>query len=189
VETICSGDGIEPKQALDLLSQLVEKSLVVAETQQQEQARYRLLETIRQYAREKLFESGETDALRRRHRDWFLALAERAEVEWRGPKQKEWFDRLESEHDNLRAALEWSKRDPEGAEAGLRLGAALWRFWEVRNYVREGRQQLAELLALPEATQPTAARAGTERCGLSGGFASGLCDSGYTPQREPDTRA
>ena len=90
---------------LDLLTALVEKSLVLAEERAGE-ARYRLLETVRQYARDRLLEAGEAAAVRERHRDWFLALAEAAEPELRGAGPGRWLERLEAEHDNLRAALD-----------------------------------------------------------------------------------
>ena len=158
-ETICSGKGTERNEILDVLSRLVSKSLVVAEILEQREARYHLLETIRQYALDLLKKSGKEDKLRDRHLAWFLALAEESKTQWRGPRQKELFDRLEIEHDNLRAALEWSKLKSDLAEAGLRLGSALWRFWEIHNHLREGRQLLTELLALPDAQAHTVARA------------------------------
>jgi predicted ATPase/DNA-binding SARP family transcriptional activator len=120
-------------EVLDLLTQLVEKSLVGYEPQEGE-ARYRLLETVRQYGWERLRESGEEEAVRRGHRDYFLALAEEAEPLLRGPQQKAWIDRLEREHDNLRAALEWSFTEEGGAEAALRLTAALGWFWWVQTH-------------------------------------------------------
>jgi non-specific serine/threonine protein kinase len=104
-EAVCAGGGIEAGDILDLLTQLVDKSLVIAETHGGE-ARYRLLETVRQYGDEKLRNAGEAAEVRRRHRDWFLALAEQAGSELRGPKRSIWLDRLETEHDNLRAAHE-----------------------------------------------------------------------------------
>jgi predicted ATPase/class 3 adenylate cyclase/DNA-binding SARP family transcriptional activator len=128
-EAVCARAGIESWEVLDLLTQLVEKSLVGYE-EQEGKARYRLLETVRQYGRDRLLESGEEEAVRERHRDYFLALAEEAEPQLRGPQQKAWMDRLEREHDNLRAALEWSFTEEGGAEAALRLTAALaWFGW------------------------------------------------------------
>jgi predicted ATPase len=156
-EAVCAGEagcagacgdplpGIEPYDALDLLGQLVEKSLIIVEPG--EQSRYRLLETIRQYGEEKLKASGEAAVLRERHRDWYLQLAEQAEPELRGPAQEEWLERLDHEHDDLRAALGWSV-ETGAATAGLRLGGALAWFWFVRGFVVEGREWLARLLAL-----------------------------------------
>jgi non-specific serine/threonine protein kinase len=126
-EGVCSGDGIEADAVLDLLAQLVDKSLVLAERHGDEM-RYRYLETLRQYALEELRNAGEEGRLRRRHCEWFVDLAERAEPELVGPHQATWLERLEREHDNLRAALRWAV-DNDEAELGSRLGAALWRFW------------------------------------------------------------
>lgn len=160
-ETICAYDDIEPNEILDGLARLVSKSLVVAEILEQHEARYHLLETIRQYALNLLHESSEAHKLRDRHLDWYLALAEEAKAHWRGTRQKELFDQLEIEHDNLRTALEWSRQGSDLSEAGLRLVAALWRFWEIHNHLREGRQHLTDLLALSDADAQahTAARA------------------------------
>jgi predicted ATPase/class 3 adenylate cyclase len=145
-EAVC-GDTMPPRagaggegDVLDLLTQLVNKSLVAVEEHGAE-ARYRLLETVRQYSLERLIESGEAEGLRGRHRDWYLSLAERAEPELVGRDRGAWLDRLEAEHDNLRAALEWSLGS-EGAEEGLRLAGALWRFWFVRGFLSEGRKWL-----------------------------------------------
>jgi predicted ATPase/DNA-binding CsgD family transcriptional regulator len=159
IETICAGAGLERNRILDVLGRLVGKSLIVAEILGQREARYHLLETIRQYALNLLRESGEENMLRDRHLAWFLALAEKLKAQWRGPRQKELFDQLETEHDNLRAALEWSKSEFGSVEAGLLLGSALWRFWEIQNHLREGFEHLTVLLALPQAQAHTAARA------------------------------
>jgi tetratricopeptide (TPR) repeat protein len=148
-EAVCAADGIEGWEVLDLLTQLVEKSLVLY-GEEEGQARYRVLETIRQYARDRLLESGEAEAVRERHRDWYLKFAEA----WPRPG----WERLEVEHDNLRAALVWSRVQKQ-AEAGLRLGEALRQFWTRRGYGGEGREHLAGLLALPEAEARTPVRA------------------------------
>src|SRR5207249_12238888 len=100
---------IETWEVVDGLAALVAKSLVQYEAAGHE-SRYRMLETVRQYARDRLLEAGEAAAVRDRHRDWFVALAERAEPRLRwGAKQVTWMDRLETEHGNLRAALEWCR--------------------------------------------------------------------------------
>jgi predicted ATPase/class 3 adenylate cyclase/Tfp pilus assembly protein PilF len=133
-------------EVLDLLGQLVDKSLVLTETVDATEAvRYRLLETIRQYAAEHLRRAGEEATTRGRHRDWFLALAEQAEPHLTGPEQARWLERLEREHENLRAALDWSAETGDGA-AGLRLARALWQFWWVRGYLAEGRRRLVTFL-------------------------------------------
>jgi predicted ATPase/class 3 adenylate cyclase len=145
-EKVCQGEGIEGWEVLELQAHLVEKSLVLVEEGPGGEARYRLLGTIRQYARDRLIEAGEAAAVRDRHRNWFLELAERAATELRGPEQALWLDRLEQEHDNLRAALEWSQGSEEAGDAGLRLAGSLYRFWYVRGYLAEGRQWLEEAL-------------------------------------------
>ena len=149
---------VASSHVLDLLSHLVDKNLVVYEEDENGQGRYRLLETVRQYARDRLMEAGEDEAVRGRYLDWFLALAEQAQPELFGPEQRVWLDRLEGEHDNLRAALAWSGAQERG-DAGLRLGAALWRFWSVRGYLAEGRERLQSLLSHPGASAPTGERA------------------------------
>jgi tetratricopeptide (TPR) repeat protein len=105
-----------------------------------------LLETIRQYGLEKLMETAEGQVVRDHHRDFYLGFAEDADPRLRGPEQVSWLKRLEADHDNLRAALRWSL-DREETEPALRLGSALWMFWETHGYVREGREWLDELLA------------------------------------------
>lgn len=123
---------------LDILTRLVDKSLLIAETGEKE-ARYRQLETVREYARDRLVESGEVTDTARRHRDWFLALVARAEPEFfRGVESAEWLTRLDREHDNLRAALQWSLDEHGEERDGLRLAAGLWRFWEIHGHLAEG---------------------------------------------------
>jgi non-specific serine/threonine protein kinase len=146
VEAVCGGDGIAGDEVLDLLSALVDKSLVLADRRDGVES-YRLLETIRQYAGEKLREAGEADAVRARHRAWYRELVERAERELSGPRQRLWLDRIEGEYDNLRAVLEGSVADPTFLEDGLRMARALERLWIARGYLGEGRHLLAALLA------------------------------------------
>jgi predicted ATPase len=145
---------IRNQEVAALLSALVEKSLVVFEAQDP-QERYRFLETVRQYALDRLTESGEAVGVQERQRDWFLRLAEQAEAEHHGPQQSAWLRRLETEHDNLRAALDFSHAWERGrprphAEAELRLATALAWFWHTHNHWREGRQRLEGALARSE---------------------------------------
>jgi len=152
---------IESWEVVDLLTSLVQKSLVVYEEDAQGGGRYRLLEPTRQYARDRLLEAGEGEAARGRHRDWFVALAERLRREQdvgRAASHVGSLDRLEAEHDNLRTALAWSEARGE-VEVGLLLAARLSWFWTVRGYLEEGREYLARMLALPAAEARTAARA------------------------------
>ncbi len=143
VQAVCA-DGLDD-EVLDLLTHLVDKSLVVVE-EEAEEGRYRLLETIRQYGRDKLFEAGESEQVRNRHLDFFLALTETAESKLTGPEQGVWIKRLDLENDNLRTALEWTNENPERTEDGLRLATALARFWAVRD-LQGGRKHLGSLLA------------------------------------------
>jgi predicted ATPase/DNA-binding SARP family transcriptional activator/DNA-binding CsgD family transcriptional regulator len=130
-EAVAPGEGVERGKVLELLSGLVDKSMVIAEAARDGRIRYRLLEPVRQYALEKLEESGEAEAVRHRHTEHFLALAEEAEPRFRRPEEARWLDRLEAEHDNLRAALSWALGDGDPG-LGLRLAAALWKFWTTR---------------------------------------------------------
>jgi predicted ATPase len=158
-----NGPELVPEAVLDLLAGLADKSLVVAEEQPDGTARYRLLETLRAYARERLEARGEAAAGRRRHADHYLALAEQAAPGLRGSQQVAWLDRLEGEHANLRLALAWlaeraERGEQQAAEAALRLGAALTEFWVIRCHVAQAWEWLGRLLALPSAAR-TAARA------------------------------
>jgi predicted ATPase/DNA-binding SARP family transcriptional activator/DNA-binding CsgD family transcriptional regulator len=144
-EAVGPGGGGEA-DILDLLSKLVDKSLVIAEASNDRRVRYRMLEPVKQYARERLKESEESDAALRRHAAFFLALAEEAEPKLKGTHQEEWLERLEAEHDNFRAALSWAVEQGE-AELGLRLGAALVEFWHLHTHHNEARRWLEDALA------------------------------------------
>jgi predicted ATPase/DNA-binding SARP family transcriptional activator len=138
-EAVCSGcSPAGTHDLLDLLTGLVDKSLVAVEAQAGE-ARYRLLETTREYARERLGAAGEEAALRQRHADYFLSLAEAADAMLSGPEAAEWSDRLEAVTDDLRAAVEWwaSRAAERDREPALRMVTTVWRFWRSR-YVAEG---------------------------------------------------
>jgi predicted ATPase/DNA-binding CsgD family transcriptional regulator len=145
-EAIASGDGVGEEEILDLLSGLVEKSLVVAEVRHEGGIRYRMLEPVRQYAREKLEEGGESETVLCRHAEFFLALAERARPRLRGPEDAEWLERLEREHDNMRAALSWGLESGE-IKVALRLAAALGTFWYAHSHSDNGRKWLEAALA------------------------------------------
>jgi predicted ATPase/class 3 adenylate cyclase len=144
-ESVCSREGIAPDEVLALLTRLVEKSLVNA-TQSEGETRYSLLETVRQFALDKLAESGDAAAVRGSHLDWYLRLAEAAELRFHSKDQLVWFARLEREHDNLRAALDWSL-GLESAEPALRLVSALQYFWFVPGHWSEGMEWVEKALA------------------------------------------
>ena len=165
-EMVCAGGDIERWDVLDLLTNLVDKSLVTyGEGSYGEdlygQGRYRLPETVRQYARDRLRSTGEEAVVRARHRDEFLRMAAQARSELQGPGQQAWLDRLEEEHDNLRAALDWCQEDPGSAQSGLQLTADLFFLWWIRGYFAEGQRRYAAALALPAAQERTATRART----------------------------
>ncbi|MBI3661211.1 tetratricopeptide repeat protein [Candidatus Acetothermia bacterium] len=155
-EKVCADEVVKPHEVLALMTHLVDKSLVVME-EKDEEGRYRLLETVRQYGHEKLLKSGEAEFIRNHHLDFCLRFAEEAEPKLQGAEQKIWLNRLEVEHDNLRAALAWSLEGNNKVEAGLQLAGVLWRFWEVRGHFTEGRRWLEE--ALTKTPARTMARA------------------------------
>jgi non-specific serine/threonine protein kinase len=142
-QVVCLGDGIEAEQVLDLLTDLVDKSLVMRREQDQE-TRYQMLETIGEYAREKLDETRVVERLRQRHCDYFIVLAEQAEPKLKGGEQFEWLDRLELEHDNLRSAWEWAIESD--IKLAVRLASALLNFWRMRGNPGEGREWATKLL-------------------------------------------
>ncbi|MGA4987446.1 ATP-binding protein [Nonomuraea bangladeshensis] len=166
-EQVCSGGGIPPEDVMDLVGGLVDKS-VLAREEHRQSVRYRLLETIRQYGRERLRESGEEAELRARHRAYFRDLALRARRGWYGPDQVAWFARLRADHGNLRTALDSALPSgspgsspyapgPDGLRDGLVLTTALCFYWIAAGALREGRVWLARLLAA--APEPTPERA------------------------------
>jgi predicted ATPase/transcriptional regulator with XRE-family HTH domain len=169
VEAVCNTRGDLQVDVLEGVESLLDKSLVRQDRQAEEDAdtgwepRFEMLETIREYAKERLEESGEEAQLRQWHIEYYLALAETAESELRGPTQKEWLDRLEQEHSNLRAALQWSLQpaqaslpgdSAERVEIGLRLCGALWRFWEMHSHLKEGRRWFDMALERGSAASP-----------------------------------
>jgi predicted ATPase/DNA-binding CsgD family transcriptional regulator len=156
-EAICTGDGISEGRTLDRISSLVRKSLVVADTIGRAQARYRLLETIREYALEKLDEAGETKQLRDCHLNLFLARAEVAAPKLGEGYQQLWLNWLESEHDNLRSALTWSLESGR-IEQGLRIASSLVRFWEIRGFVQEGLEWFERLFTQMDEEIPARVR-------------------------------
>jgi non-specific serine/threonine protein kinase len=157
-EAICSDDEIKRNGIVDLLGRLVDKSLVVAEAPSANVAtRYRLLETIREYATEKLAQFGEDTQLKDRHLEFYVMMAEKIAPELEHIQQQVWLDRLELEIDNLRAALDWAMASGNLLNA-MRLVSALRRFWFIRNHHSEGVDRLKAILGSHEANEPTLAR-------------------------------
>src|SRR5215217_881535 len=147
IDAICDAEGDLPVDAFEGVSSLVDKSLLRQEEGPGGEPRFVMLETVHEFAREKLGQSAEAEEIKRLHAEYFLTLAEEAYTELKGPDQLEWLERLEAEHDNMRAALSWASERKE-AEVALRLGGALWRFWLLRDYHSEGRRWLQEALAI-----------------------------------------
>jgi predicted ATPase/transcriptional regulator with XRE-family HTH domain len=155
-EAVCGGgDDLAADDVLGLLGVLVDNSLIRRVDVAQDEPGFGMLETVREYAEERLVNSGELDALRGRHRDWCLRLVEQAAPELIGPLQATWLDRLERALDNLRATLGWVY-EQEQTECGLRLAGSLGRFWLTRRYVGEGRDWLERLLGSPTAIRAPA---------------------------------
>jgi predicted ATPase/class 3 adenylate cyclase/DNA-binding CsgD family transcriptional regulator len=151
VEAICSGDGVEPAEIVGLLERLVDKSLAIPVELGDRETPMRMLGTLQQYARERLVESGEAEAYLRRHADYFLERVRHANDLQNSGEHAGWLDRLERDHDNLRAALESSQAD--SAELNLSLASALVGLWDARGYLTEGRDWLMRALdAWPEET-------------------------------------
>jgi len=163
-ETVCNPEGELGMDTLDALTSLVDKSLIRQIPSDADQPRFRMLQVIREYGLERLGAAEEAEEIRERHARYFLELADRAEPHYMQSDQASWLDTIELDHDNLRSALEWLRdRDPRRA---LLLAAALWRFWQIRGYLNEGRRNLTELLALPGASEdPVVHAKGLEAAG------------------------
>ena len=156
-EQVGAGDPLEEWEVLNVLTALADRSLVAAE-EHDGATRYRLLETMRQHALERLRASGDGDAVRERHRDHFLVLAEEVDPKLQGAEQAECLRRLEAEHENLRAAFEWCLAAADSS-GGLRLCGALRQFWWMRGHLAEGREWCARALAQAGSGEPTRERA------------------------------
>lgn len=157
IEGLCADELLPAKDVLDLVAGLLDKSILVRD-QAVGTARYRLLETIREFGQERLAEAGEQQLLRRRHRDWYQELAARAEAEWISDRQLWWLARLQREHANLRVAVEYCLAQPGEAEGAVRIVAALpTEHWPNAGMRGEGRRWLSEALA--QVTAPTQVRA------------------------------
>ena len=161
--TLAAAEPVAEQPHLDILEgveTLLRNNLLTTEHARGDEPRLGMLETIREYALERLAARGDGEAVRRRHADFYLVLAEEAEPGLLGPQQREWLERLDAERDNIRAALTWAM-DAGEAEVGLRIGAALWRYWQLRSHVQEGRERLQDLLALGSGSPGARAKAQT----------------------------
>jgi predicted ATPase/class 3 adenylate cyclase len=157
LEAVCGPSSDIGVDVLEGVSELVEQSLL-RQSEVDGEPRFRMLVTIRDYALERLAERGEATDLRTRHLAAYQVLAERARPELQGKDQKRWLDAVDLEHDNLRAALEFAISDGHADEAA-RLVSALWRFWQSRGYLREGRSWAERAVAVPGATPELRLRA------------------------------
>jgi predicted ATPase/class 3 adenylate cyclase/Tfp pilus assembly protein PilF len=153
IEAICDAEGDLPVDVFEGVSSLLDKSLLRQEEGPGGEPRFVMLETVHEFAREKLQESAEAGEIKRTHTEYFLTLAEEAYPELKGANQLQWLERLEVEHDNMRAALSWASEHKE-VEVALRLGDALWLFWSTRGYQSEGRRWLQEALAIDGSVLP-----------------------------------
>ncbi|MCW2877958.1 MAG: ATPase-like protein [Sphaerisporangium sp.] len=153
---VCASEDLPAENVMDLIVGLVEKSILLS-GDERAGVRYKLIDSLRQYGKEWLDKLGETDRIRRRHRDYFHQLAERGEHAWSGPRQVYWFGRMRQEHDNIRAALDYCLHDPRESRTALELLSSLWFMWVACGFAREGRVYLER--ALHASPQPS-----EERC-------------------------
>ena len=172
IERVCGGE-VED-DVLDALTSLVEKSLVRQSEGVEGEPRFRMLETIREFAMEQAVAGGRWEALRERHAALFRELAETSAGQVMGSNKRVWLDRLEQEHDNLRAAFAWAQ-ETEAAETALRMTASLWRFWQMRGYLGEGMERAAQALALPHSHDHPEVRA--DALSAAAGLAYWLADA------------
>lgn len=158
-EEVSSGDGLDVVDVSELIAQLIDKSILVGE-RQAGVVRYRMLDTIREFGREQSEQAGERGRLRRRHRDAYLRLVEQADAEWVSPRQVEWFARLDREHVNIQAALDYCLTESGELESAMRILTAVYHFyWWGRGFAREGRLWLSRALDVPGPATQVRARA------------------------------
>jgi predicted ATPase/DNA-binding SARP family transcriptional activator len=181
-EEVCAGESVEIGEVVDLVTQLVDKSLVAA-TEEAGVMRYRLLETVRHYAFDRLVESEETEEARNRHRIYFLALAEEAGGKLQGSEHHYWANRLETEYDNLRAVLRGCLETVAGRMCALQLAGALSWFWDRQGYLNEGRAFLQAALAHPDAPEQIA------NANYAGARAGALYGAGKLAWRQNDVES
>ncbi len=159
IETVCTGDGVDLYDALDLLQQLVDKSLLSVESDPDGGERYTMIESVWQYAQEKLKSSEESDSLRNRHLDFYLELAETARPGLEGLEVSKWLERVDTERINFRLALAWAIESPDNADKALRIAGALTRYFEIRGNLVEAHKLFDRVLAASGAHDPSIPRA------------------------------
>src|SRR5579864_5239807 len=143
---VCAGSELQAETILDGLITLVDKSLLRSARRIAHEPEFTMLETIREFAVDQLQRAGEMTALRRGHAEYYLVFAEEAARHLVDEHQTDWLLQLDREYDNLRAVLLWAQSEPSAVELGLRVAIALWRFWDIRSYLAEGRERLQSLL-------------------------------------------
>ena len=153
-EAVCNGEGDLNTDVLAETESLLDSSLLTRSVGENGEMRFGMLETLREYAAERLIESGEVDHVRRRQAQFYLALVEQAEPELIASGQAEWARRLDVEHGNIRAVLTWSRQ--HDVELGLKLCGSIWRYWEMHSFIGEGRGWLEAFIA--QSQPPTAIR-------------------------------
>jgi predicted ATPase/class 3 adenylate cyclase len=147
LEPVCGPIGDIGSEVVEALDQLADQSLL-RRVPDFDEPRFLMLQTIREFATERLAESGEAGTIRNRHVEAFIALAQQAEPNLFGPHRREWLDRLEIDHDNFRAALDWCL-DSGHTRLAMRLAGVFWRFWQMRGHIHEGRARLVRVLGMP----------------------------------------
>ena len=167
--TLGAAELVAEQPGLDILetaAALLRHNLLVTQRARSDEPRLGMLETIREYALDRLAARGDGDVVRRRHADYYVALSEEAEPGLLGPRQREWLQRLDAERDNIRAALTWAVETGE-VDRGLRIGAALWRYSQLRSLQQEWRERLQDLLALASGSPAIRAKAQTMLAALA----------------------
>ena len=177
VEAVCGPSEALGMDVVEGLDSLTEKSLVTVKDEGESGPRFIMLETIQDFAKEQLEESGEAEGTRRRHAEVFLQMTDEAEPHLLGREGKEWLDRLELDHDNIRAALDWAC-DAHQTEIALRMAGALWRFWQIRGHLPEAALRVDRALSLPAA--PDDARSRLKALEAAGGIAYWRSESDRT---------
>jgi predicted ATPase/class 3 adenylate cyclase len=152
LELVCGPpQDLDGREVVDALDQLADQSLL-RRVPDFEEPRFLMLQTIREFASDRLGESDEAEVIRDRHLDAFIGLARQAQPHLFGAKQKEWLDRLEADHDNFRAALEWAVASGNTRQA-MWLSGSFWRYWQMRGHIHEGRARMQQVLAMPNSDQ------------------------------------
>ncbi len=197
VEEVCASVGKLMLPVLDGIASLVDKSMLQTE-QEDDELRLRMLETIHEYARERLKTSGEMEVARQAHAMYYLTLAEKVEPYLIGTEQKKWLARLEQDHENLRTALDWLMQHGDGGvEKALRLSTALWRFWQAHGHLSEGCNTLERLLresakikSIPTSLRARAMNAVGMLMGLQGNYrqAEAFCEEALAIFRANDDK-